>query len=96
MADPINPRHYKKSPSGIECIEITRHMNHNLGNAIDYIWRVAAGGKPGVDPIEDLDKAVWYLRDEQERLRGQREVGARLADFVPERPHEPNPALAAE
>ena len=57
--DKINPAHYKSHPSGIECIEITRHMTFNLGNALKYIWR--ADMKDGTT---DLEKAIWYLRDE--------------------------------
>lgn len=57
--DEINhPNHYVSHPSGIECIQITEHMNFNLGNAIKYIWR--AGLKSdGVG--EDLKKARWYI-----------------------------------
>lgn len=63
--DNVNkPRHYIKHPSGVECIQITEHMNFCLGNAIKYIWR--AGLKQ--DAIEDLKKAVWYLNREIERL----------------------------
>lgn len=60
-----NPPHYTSHPSGIECIQITRHMNFNLGNAIKYIWR--AGHKE--DRIVDLEKAKWYIEDEIKRLR---------------------------
>lgn len=59
-----HPRHYMSHPSGIECIEITRHMNFNLGCAIKYIWRAGLKGKQ----IEDLRKAAWYIQDEIERL----------------------------
>lgn len=58
------PAHYTSHPSGIECIQITRHMNFNLGNAMKYIWRAGEKGKP----IEDLEKAIWYLNDEIARL----------------------------
>lgn len=58
MPDAINPPHYKTHPSGIECIEVTRHCPFSLGNAIKYIWRYL--DKSGV---EDLRKARWYLRD---------------------------------
>ena len=62
--DPVNhPAHYTGHPSGIECIQITRWMNFNLGNAIKYIWR--AGNKGNA--IEDLKKARWYLDDEIKR-----------------------------
>ncbi len=55
-----HPSHYLSHPSGIECIEITRHMGFNLGNAIKYIWRADLKN----NAIEDLQKAVWYLHDE--------------------------------
>lgn len=71
MTDPTNPPHYKSHPSGIECIQITEHMNFNLGNAIKYIWR--SGEKPSSQisdtRITDLQKAQWYLAREIARLR---------------------------
>lgn len=60
-----HPAHYNKHPSGIECIEVVRHMGFNLGSAIKYIWRADEKGKD----IEDLEKAVWYIKDEIERRR---------------------------
>lgn len=63
-----NPEHYTSDPSGVECIEITRHRNFNVGNAIKYLWR--AGLKDSSKTIEDLEKAVFYINDEIERLRG--------------------------
>lgn len=69
MHDPVNhPRHYTEHPSGIECIQVTRHFNFCLGNAIKYIWR--AGLKD--DAVEDLRKAMWYIQEEiNERVRIQ-------------------------
>lgn len=74
--DQINhPKHYTSDPSGIECIDITRHRNFNIGNAIKYLWR--AGLKEDKDrklidkQIEDLNKAIWYLVDEIHRLGGR-------------------------
>lgn len=67
-----HPKHYTSDPSGIECIDITRHRNFNIGNAIKYLWR--AGLKEDKDrklidkQVEDLNKAVWYLVDEIHRL----------------------------
>jgi hypothetical protein len=59
--DQVNhPKHYTSHPSGVECIEITRHMGYNLGNAMKYIWRCDLKR----DAIEDLKKAIWYLQDE--------------------------------
>lgn len=74
--DQVNhPKHYTSDPSGIECIDITRHRNFNIGNAIKYLWR--AGLKEDKDrklidkQVEDLNKAIWYLVDEIHRLGGR-------------------------
>ena len=70
-----NSSHYTNDPSGIECIDITRHRNFNIGNAIKYLWK--AGLKEDKDrklinkQVEDLNKAVWYLVDEIHRLGGR-------------------------
>lgn len=62
--DPVNkPRHYNVSRSGIECVQVTEHMNFCLGNAVKYIWRADEKGKA----VEDLRKAVWYLQREISR-----------------------------
>ena len=64
MTDAINPPHYQGHQSGVECIQITEHMNFCLGNAIKYIWR--AGLKNNA--IEDLRKARWYIDREIARI----------------------------
>lgn len=66
-----NPKHYTTHPSGIECIEITRHMNFNLGNVVKYIWR--AGIKDAEPDLDDLRKAMWYLQDEINKRDNQGE-----------------------
>jgi hypothetical protein len=64
MTDPVNhPAHYTQHPSGVECIQITEHMNFCVGNAMKYLWR--AGLK--FDDIEDLKKSAWYINREIER-----------------------------
>ena len=56
-----NPKHYNQS--GIECIEaIQAALGPNFkyylqGNIMKYMWRFDYKGKP----IEDLQKAQWYL-----------------------------------
>ena len=68
-SDAINhPLHYNQDPSGVECIQIVRHRTYNIGNAIKYLWR--AGLKDEDTKIEDLEKAVWSIRDEIDRLKG--------------------------
>jgi len=64
MTDQVNsPKHYTTHPSGIECIQITEHMNFCLGNAVKYVWRADLKGRD----IEDLKKAVWYINREIHR-----------------------------
>jgi hypothetical protein len=60
MVDAINPKHYKSDSSGMECIEITEMLDFCRGNAVKYVWR--AGDKDPDKTIEDLNKAVWYLK----------------------------------
>ena len=62
-----HPKHYLSHPSGIKCIEIVRHENFNIGNAMKYIWRRNDKG----NPEQDLKKAMWYLQDEINRLQKQ-------------------------
>lgn len=68
--DNVNhPSHYTwlKELCGIEVIDITRHMDFCLGNAIKYILR--AGHKHDASlsdkqkEIEDLKKAIFYIND---------------------------------
>jgi len=71
MTDTVNnPKHYTSHPSGVECIEITEHMNFCLGNAVKYIWRASLKGKE----IEDLRKARWYIDREIQRLAEMRSL----------------------
>ena len=69
-SDPVNhPSHYTSDPSGVECIEITRHRDFLTGSAIKYLWR--AGLKDSGNPakeIEDLKKAAWYIQQRIELL----------------------------
>lgn len=67
--DDINhPSHYNSSPCHcecgrkIECIDITRYMNFNIGNIIKHLWRAEFKGG-----LQDLKKAQWYMNDEVNR-----------------------------
>lgn len=71
MKDNINhPSHYTwlKEKAGIEVIDITRHMDFNLGNVIKYVLRSGRKQEKGMTDnekrLEDLKKARWYLDDE--------------------------------
>lgn len=62
MTDNVNhPKHYTFHPSGVEAIEITRWLRGPYSNACKYVMRGWEGLKG--DPIEDLQKSVWYLND---------------------------------
>ena len=68
MHDPVNkPKHYTSHESGIECIQITEHMNFCIGNAVKYLWRYEQKG----DAIENLKKALWYIQREIDRISKQ-------------------------
>lgn len=72
MADMVNhPPHYKAHPSGVECIQITEHYNFNVGNAIKYLWRADQKGAP----IQDLEKAAWYINREIEKRKKEIQNG---------------------
>lgn len=71
--NPVNhPKHYTSHPSGIECIDITRHYCFSIGNAIKYLWRAGLKKELGLEDkqkeIEDLNKAIWYIKDRIKQL----------------------------
>lgn len=71
--DSVNhPSYYTSHPSGIECIEITRHYCFSIGNAIKYLWRAGLKKEMGLEDrgkeIEDLRKAIWYINDRIKQL----------------------------
>lgn len=63
--DPVNsPAHYTWL-GGIEVIDITEHLSFTLGNVIKYVLRADHKGRP----LEDLEKAAWYLNREIDRRK---------------------------
>ena len=76
-----HPSHYTwlKDKCGIEVIDITRHLDFDLGNAIKYILR--AGRKPIINEnlsddflraaIQDLQKALFYINDKIDMLENE-------------------------
>ena len=71
--DNINhPSHYTSHQSGIECIDIAEHHGFCIGNAIKYLWRAGLKSEDGISKkekqIEDLKKAIWYIKREIKHL----------------------------
>ena len=75
--DKYNPQHYRTAeeffgPDGlpfqvIHVIELFS-LDFPLGNAIKYILRSKAG-KPGEPTVDELEKAIWYLKRKQENIK---------------------------
>jgi hypothetical protein len=75
IIDNVNhPPHYTwlKDKCGIEVIDITRHMDFDLGNVVKYSLRQGLKSEEGMSnkekAIEDLKKARWYLDDKIKML----------------------------
>lgn len=61
MNDPVNhPSHY--TDGKIEVIDFIedKKLGFHLGNAVKYITR--AGKKDPAKTVEDLEKAIWYIK----------------------------------
>lgn len=71
MKNPVtNPSHYTQGD--IECFDAIRAsqggttaVDFAIGNAMKYIWRHKYKG----DPIQDLEKANWYINKAIEILK---------------------------
>jgi hypothetical protein len=72
MQDSVNhPAHYNAGKiEVIEAIEDWK-LNYHRGNAVKYVAR--AGKKNPDKEVEDLQKAIWYLNRDIERLMSIRE-----------------------
>ena len=73
--DNVNhPPHYTwlKDKCGIEVIDITRHMDFDLGNVVKYVLRQGLKSEEGMSnkekAVEDLKKARWYLDDKIKQI----------------------------
>lgn len=67
--EPLDPvqraRHYNSHPSQVEAIDLVEEMPFNLGNAWKYLHRADEKGAT----LQDLNKALWYVRREARRHR---------------------------
>lgn len=86
-----HPQHYNSHPSGIEAIEIVQYMGFCLGNAFKYVYRYQH--KNG---IEDLKKAIWYLKHQQTVILKQHIAATHTAtsDYHKILSEEPNKEIA--
>lgn len=68
--DSVNPSHYSEGRQ-FEPIEVIEDwgLNYRLGCALKYIAR--NNRKPGEDPREGLQKAIWYLQREIDSLASE-------------------------
>ena len=60
-----HPKHYNKGQ--IEVIDFIedQDLNFNRGNVLKYVSRAGMKG----DELEDIEKALWYLNREIQRLK---------------------------
>lgn len=72
--DSIRPQHYKFS-NGVEVVDISENLTSNGGQAVQYIARATRiDGRNKQNPIEDLQKALWFIQREIERIDAKRGV----------------------
>lgn len=72
----VNHPSYYQDPSGVECITVARYRDFNIGNALKYLWRAGFKTEEGISnvdkQIEDLQKAIFYIKDEINKLNNDR------------------------
>ena len=83
MDDKVNsPNHYKSDNNKFEVIDIIEFFNLNFhrGNVLKYLLRSGKKSEEGYaaaeKEIEDLEKAIWYLRREVKRIREANNSGS--------------------
>jgi len=64
-----HPKHYGGEENTYEAIKVIDawDLNFSLGNTIKYISR--AGKKNKETELEDLEKALWYLKYHIEKIK---------------------------
>lgn len=69
MSSVEHPNHYHGADNPYEAIKVIEawDLNFRLGNTVKYISR--AGRKDSSKTVEDLEKALWYLQREIDRLK---------------------------
>jgi hypothetical protein len=72
MSEQVNhPQHYGGQDNPYEAIKVIEawELDFHLGNTVKYISRA---GKKGTDKkLQDLNKALWYLKRKIEQLESK-------------------------
>lgn len=65
-----HPEHYGGADNPYEAIKVieAHELGFHRGNALKYLLRAGVKSR---NPIEDLEKAIWYLRREITLVEGQ-------------------------
>ena len=72
--DAVNhPSHYTKGKIEVADFIADQKLNFDRGNAVKYLCR--AGSKDPDKEIQDLEKAIWYIKHEIKILKGYSENG---------------------
>lgn len=68
--DPVNhPSHYTRGKIEVADFIADQKLNFDRGNAVKYLCR--AGAKDPEKEIQDLEKAIWYIKHEIKTLKGE-------------------------
>jgi hypothetical protein len=82
LTDNINPSHYKLA-NGHQVIEVSENLSSNGGQAVQYIARATrSDGVIKSDPVEDLEKARWFIEREIQRLKAKPEEAPTLWELL--------------
>ena len=75
-----HPQHYGGKGNKYEAIKVIEawDLGFCLGNTVKYISR--AGKKD--DTVQELEKALWYLKREIKKLKGHGETGSKTGEAI--------------
>ncbi len=90
MSNVKHPAHYGGINDIYEAIKVVEawECNFNIGSALKYLCRA---GRKTLDPVEDLEKAVFYIQREIHTLKNREGVstggGVTLGDLYQAQPY---------
>ena len=71
----VSPNYYKGFTNGAQPIDITEHLTGNAAQAVQYLTRACrVDGVVKSDPIEDLEKSLWFIERELSRLKREKDT----------------------